>query len=309
MDDNSCEVASPFTDFGSVTKEAYDAITALWELGVASGISATSYGPSSDITRAAMADFMAGVLDHSNARPAGVTMQVNKTTDFDEVTATRAISVRDDSFAPMADVSVKVFTATESGGIDDDTGKCLATTGDPCDWSDNEEITNDDGNNFDSIDVSTTATGVAGGADGNMKTSQTWYAWMGDEDNDEFVKGSSGEAMVTLTAKADALGIRVTTDINKEATNNATDPNQVDVGKDRTVVITAQLVDEASDSPTFADANPVAKEGVTLAITRTRGATTDAPGPDDMKTDADGKVTFTIMGPEDDGDTNAVSQE
>ena len=38
-------------------------------------------------------------------------------------------------------------------------------------------------------------------------------------------------------------------------------------------------------------------------------ATADAPGPDDMKTDADGKVTFTIMGPEDDGDTNAVSRD
>ena len=63
----------------------------------------------------------------------------------------RAISVRDDSFAPMGDVSVKVFTATESGGIDDDTGKCI--TDDACDWSDNEEITNDDGNNFDMIDV------------------------------------------------------------------------------------------------------------------------------------------------------------
>ena len=47
------------------------------------------------------------------------------------------------------------------------------------------------------------------------------------EDNDEFVKGSSGEAMVTLTAQADALGIRVTSDIAKNAT-----ANQVDVGKD-----------------------------------------------------------------------------
>ena len=80
-----------------------------------------------------------------------------------------------------------------------------------------------------------------GGA-GNMENSETWYAWMGDEDNDEFVKGSSGEAMVTLTAKANALGIRVTADIAENATTN-----QVDVGKDR-VVVTPQLVDEASDS-------------------------------------------------------------
>ena len=295
--DETIDVGTPFTDLGSVTKRAYDAITALWELGVASGISDTAYAPSALITRAAMADFMAGVLNHSNARPAGVTMQVNKTTDFGEVTATRAISVRGDDFAPLPDVSVKVFTATESGGIDDDTSKCI--TDDVCDWSDNEEITNDDGNNFDSINVITDNGTI--GQDGNMERSQTWYAWMGDEDNSEFVKGSSGEAMVTLTAMADALGIRVTADVAKNATTN-----QVDVGKDRSVVITAQLIDTATATD---DSNAVAKEGVTLALTRTRGATTDAPGPDDMKTDADGKVTFTIEGPEDDGDTNAVNRD
>nr|MCQ3805391.1 S-layer homology domain-containing protein [Acidimicrobiia bacterium] len=300
--DETKDVMSPFTDLMGSTKEAYDAITALWELGVASGINATSYAPDANITRAAMAEFIAGVLDHSNARPAGVTMQVDETTDFGDVMAVRAISVRDDSFAPMADVSVKVFTATESGGIDDDTGKCI--TDDVCDWSDNAEIANDDGNNFESIDVETDN---GEGDEGNMENSETWYAWLGSDDDSEFVKGSSGEAMVTLTAKADALGIRVTSDINEEAANNAADPNQVDVGKDRSVVITAQLIDTETVTD---DSNAVAKEGVTLAITRTRGATPDAPGPDDMKTDADGKVTFTIMGPaEPDEGADPVNQD
>ncbi|MCE2528026.1 MAG: S-layer homology domain-containing protein [Actinomycetia bacterium] len=291
-DDDDIAVMSPFNDLGLTTKKAYDAITALWELGVASGVSDTAYAPAALITRAAMADFMAGVLDHSNARPAGVTMQVNKTTDFGEVTAVRAISVRDDSFAPMGDVSVKVFTATDSGGIDDDTGKCL--TDDACGWSDNDEITDADGNNFDSIDV---ATDDGDGGTGNMENSETWYAWMGDEDNSEFVKGESGEASVTLTAKAEALGIRVTADINEEATNN-----WVDVGKDTTVVLTAQLIAVASDADNADDADAVAKEGVSLSITRTRDGVTDAPGPDAMKTDADGKVTFTIEGPEEPDD-------
>ena len=74
-DSNDKIVGSPFTDLRSVTKETHDAITNLWELGVASGISDTSYGPSASITRGAMAEFMTGVLDHSNARPAGVTIQ------------------------------------------------------------------------------------------------------------------------------------------------------------------------------------------------------------------------------------------
>ena len=288
-------VRSPFTDINGVTKEAYDAITALWELGVASGIGPTSYSPDASITRAAMAEFMAGVLDHSNARPAGVSAQVTKTTDFGTVSAKLALSVRNDNFAPMSDVSVKVFTATDSGGIDDDTGKCASDTA--CDWSDNENITNGSGNNFDDITVNTDD---GEGGIGNMENSETWYAWMGDEDNDEFVKGSSGEAMVTLTAKANALGIRVTSDIAKNATTL-----QVNVHKDRSVVITAQLIDTATATD---DSNAVAKEGVSLAITRTRGNTADSPGPDAMKTDADGKVTFTIMGPaaadENDGTVN-----
>ena len=294
--DEPGKARSPFTDLDRVTKETYDAITNLWELGVvAKGISDTGYAPSASIRRDHMAAFMAGVLDHSNARPAGVTMQTTKNTDFGSVAATRAISVRDDDFAPMADVSVKVFTATDSGGFDDDTGKCL--TDNECDWSDNEEITGDDGNIFDPISVDTDD---GDGADGNMENSETWYAWMGSDDSDEFVKGESGEASVTLTAKADALGIRVTADINKEAANNATEPNQVDVSKDRTVVITAQLI----DTTTAGDASEaVAKEGVELTIGRTRQTVPDVPGPGSMKTDADGKVTFTIMGPEDDDDT------
>ena len=296
-------VGSPFTDLGSATKSAYDAVTQLYELGVVSGLNDTSYGPSVQITRASMAEFMAGVLDHSNARPAGVTAQVSKTTDFGEVTAVRVISVRDDDFAPMADVSVKVFTATDAKGSAPsafgDDGKC--STADVCDWSDNEEITDDSGNNFDPINVATT--GTDGTGTGNTEASETWYAWMGSEDNSEFVKGSSGEATVTLTAKADALGIRVTADIAENATSN-----QVDVGKDRSVVITAQLID--TETANDADANAVAKEGIELAIVRERGSgNQDAPGPDPMKTDADGKVTFTIMGPEDPDDGTTVSRD
>ena len=296
-------VGSPFTDLGRTTKDAYDAITALWELGVASGINDTHYGPAQSITRAAMADFMARVLDHSNARPAGVTMQVDMTTGFGEVTAVRAISVRDDNFAPMADVSVKVFTATESGGIDDDTGKCLGADG-PCDWSDNGEITNDHGNNFDKITVATT-----GDEPSNEENSEMWYAWMGDADNSEFVKGSSGEAMVTLTAKPDALGLRVSADINENATNST-----VKIGKTKTVVLTVQLIDNAGDTDdALENANAVAREDVEIKVTAytqtvgTASAQPVFPLPASMKTDANGQVKLEITGPEPDDD-DAVTQ-
>ena len=299
--DESKDVMSPFGDLGSTTKTAYDAITALWELGVASGISDTAYAPESSITRAAMADFMAGVLDHSNARPAGVTMQVDKTSDFGDVSAVRAISVRDDSFAPLGDVSVKVFTATVSGGIDDDTGKCI--NDDVCDWSDNDEITNADGNNFDRDTTTVATTGADGTGNGNTKASETWYAWMGSEDNDEFVKGESGVASVTLTAKADALGIRVSADINKNA-----DANTVNIGKDTTVVLTAQLIDNAgADAATLMDAKAVAKEGVEISVTAyTQQTVAVFPLPASMKTDANGQVMLEITGLTQDDDDDST---
>ena len=251
-----------------------------------------------------MADFMAGVLDHSNARPAGVTMQVNKTTDFATVTAVRAISVRDDSFAPVADVSVKVFTASDAtntngvGPFDDD-GKCVVD--DMCDWSDNEEITDDHGNNFDRLNTTVSVSAT------NGEASETWYAWMGDEDNSEFVKGESGEAMVTLTAMPDALGIRVTADINANASANT-----VNIGKDTTVVLTAQLIDNAgADADALRDANAVAKEGVEISITtytQTPGGTV-FPLPASMKTDANGQVMLEITGPtQDDDDTTTQTR-
>lgn len=58
---------APYTDLGSTTREVFDAIVELYELGVISGVSPTTYDPQALITRAAMADSMVGVLAHSTA--------------------------------------------------------------------------------------------------------------------------------------------------------------------------------------------------------------------------------------------------
>ena len=291
-DTDDTPVGSPFTDLGDTTKTAYDAITNLYELGVASGISATAYAPLADITRAAMAEFMAAVLDHSNARPAGVTAQVSKSTGFGTVEGTLAVSARDDSFAPMADVSIAIFTNADSD-FDDD-GECA--TDDVCDWSDSENPTDDSGNYFEVIDV---LTDDGEGAAGNMTNSETWYAWMGDEDNSEFNVNETAHVTVTLTANADALGIRISTDIKANANLNT-----VNLGKDTTVVLTAQLIDNAgADADALDDHNAVAKEGVELDIVWAQDpGGTVFPAPDSMETDADGQVTFEITGPPDDED-------
>ena len=264
-------VKSPFTDISGVTKEAYDAITALWELGVASGISNTSYAPDASITRAAMAEFMAGVLDHSNARPAGVTIQAKKTSDFGGYTTDVAVSYRDAMFMPMVDVSVKTFDSDTVGAFNEDGGCSMASD---CAWTDDESLTDASGNIYVDGTVE----------DGKMNT---YYAWMGDADADEndFDVDTSPHATVTLSSTTDATDLKVTTDINE----NSTTKNTVDIDATSSVTLTAQLVDGTGAA--------VAKSGVTVNVAVSQGGSVVYPGPAPMKTDDDGQVTYTASGP------------
>ncbi|MYD34881.1 MAG: hypothetical protein F4W98_13515 [Acidimicrobiales bacterium] len=117
---------------------------------------------------------------------------------------------------------------------------------------------------------------------------------MGDADADEndFDVDTSPHATVTLSSTTDAVHLKVTTDINENSTNK----NTVDIDTTSSVKLTAQLVD--------GDDNPVAKPGVEVSIKvqqTTTGATptTDIlyPPPAAMKTDDDGRVTYTTSGP------------
>ena len=270
-------VKSPFTDINSTTKEAYDAITELWELGVASGISATAYAPSANITRAAMAEFMTGVLDHSNARPAGVTIQASKTWAFDGYDATVAVSYRDDSFAPMVDVSIKTFFANNDGaedGVGEFTEDGGCQTPADCAWTDDESLTDDSGNLY-----------LTGGVvDGKTNT---YYAWMGDADADDndFNVDDSDHASVTMSSTRDATELKVTSTIS----DNSTTDNTVDIDGKGSVTYTVQLVDGDDDA--------VAKSGVEISVSVVQGDATLYPAPADLVTDDDGQATYTTGGP------------
>ncbi len=163
--DMDADIGSPFTDLGRATKDEYDAITQLYELGVAAGISATSYSPGSQITRAAMAGFMAAVLDHSNARPAGLSIQATPGEGWGDLAATVMVSVRDDSFGAVENQAVDVFSTTSANtGLrkdgtcnfgtnpDDDVNFGDFITGD-CMWNENDDATDVDGNLIVEMDV------------------------------------------------------------------------------------------------------------------------------------------------------------
>ena len=187
------QVRSPFLDLDELRVGVFDAITHLYELGVASGLDGSDrfYRPTIDMSRAAMAEFMAGILDHSNLRPAGVTVQVAPTTGLDDFDITMMISVRDSTFNPIEDQPVDWFyTADDEGGLDK--GKCLSDQILPdsadCTWDDDDDETDLDGNIFDR-QINATS--------GNT---MTFYAWIG-QNSEEF------DADVVTYSTAQALSV------------------------------------------------------------------------------------------------------
>ncbi|SVB39321.1 uncharacterized protein METZ01_LOCUS192175, partial [marine metagenome] len=110
-----------FTDIAGISHEGLRAVVRLYDVGVitGAGIGAT-YRPADDITRLEMATMMTGVLNHTQARPAGVSIQTPLTgatgTSLNAAAGSMAtqISVRNADFTAQANTSVEVIKHTQS---------------------------------------------------------------------------------------------------------------------------------------------------------------------------------------------------
>ena len=291
--DMDADIKSSFTDLGRATKDEYDAITQLYELGVASGISATSYSPGSDITRAAMAGFMAAVLDHSNVRPAGLSIQVTPSTSWGDSAVTVIASMRDDMFRAVEDQAIDIFSSAAGDNALRDDGTCNFGT-DPddvlggdlvegnCEWDDNDDATDVDGNLITDGDV------AAG-------TTRTFYAWIGDEDGDKFDSDKFTAQTASASAKhaQDAHGVSST--INRHAFFDA-DGQKVDLRSTSTVTFTIQLRNMEQNVN-------VERAGVKFRVRYDQGPETGRSytntHEDELVTDDMGQVSFTVTGPTD----------
>ncbi|MEA3509985.1 MAG: S-layer homology domain-containing protein, partial [Actinomycetota bacterium] len=91
---DAAKTGSPFTDIGSATFEANVAINQVWDLEVTTGKTATTYAPLGNVTREQMAAFMARLMGHTNARPAGVNIQAVPLTGFGTFTADFSVTAR-----------------------------------------------------------------------------------------------------------------------------------------------------------------------------------------------------------------------
>lgn len=299
--DGNFDVGSTFQDLETVPHSVYAAVTQLYELGVASGISANTYGPAAEMTRATMAEFMAAILDHSNLRPEGVLVQVTPTEGSDDFEVMTMVSVRDKNFAPTEGVAVDWFyTADPEGGLQSD-GTCDAQKilGDgDCVWDiDEDQATDLDGNVFADFDATTGAT-------------MSIYAWVGRRDGQRFDRDTANFSVSTARSEkaADSLSVRHDAPANA-ALIDGDKALIVDLDRRSSVKFTIQLLDD--------EGAHLEREGVAVQVeVDSRPIRVDAddvrsgwPDPDlfslgrdtsadtTVLTDKTGSATFDLRGP------------
>ena len=169
----------PFTDVSGVSFGAYGAIRRIYEVGVAKGTTETTFSPNVLVTRAQMASFVTRALGHTNARPAGTSVQADPTeTDTDGGFALQ-VSVRDEDHMPVADAVLDVFSAASADAAFDDDGLCEALADDitdpaavstRCEVDTGDDATDSEGNREFDVDPATYCAG---------STKWVW-AWTGD---------------------------------------------------------------------------------------------------------------------------------
>ena len=269
-----------FTDISELPHDPYDAIRALYELGVTAGTTPTTYGPNEPVTRVQMAMFISRMLGHTNARQAGVTMQVERTSVTAEDTVDLIIAVRDEDHMPVVDEAVDIFYVARGDNGFASSGRCgsraVRETGDVrCRIDLGDETTDTDGNILYTMAINENLTA---------------YAWTGDR-NELFDIDSTDHTTLEFNTSKAAANFLMTDDMPEGA-------NEVPYG--RTVTFTFQLVDE--------DEKPVSEEDVEIrlgtreenegrqTLNRTRTYSTDSSGSIEL--------TFRLTDPDpgDDGD-------
>ena len=301
-------VDETFLDIWSVPYAAHQAILALTEMGVVPGDSDESFNPAGSVTRAQAAAFITRALAHTNARPAGLTVQASKAAVTRHDDLDLAISLRDGDFAPIDGASVDVFSYlsknaakafksdgtchTGSSGVVADTGGV-----DACVIEIDDEKTAPDGNLTVAIGHLPTESTVHWAWTGRDGDKLDWNASGLSMDN----SAVSGAASVTVGAIKTPDRARVTLSLPKEAEGG----NKAAYGAK--VTVTIQLVDSegedfrlAGQSYTWwASGRHVTQHAtIQLGATETETVTTDARGR--------ASFTFTQADPDTDESDNAV---
>ena len=265
-----------FDDIDRVTAREYRAINRMYETGVTLGTSGNRFSPEEPVTRAQMAVFITRMLAHTVARPAGLTLQAEKTSVLLDDSVDLVVSVRNRDHTPSDNVVVDLFSAAKAGDAFNSNGTCDedevlppgggAGGSKECEIDHADEVTNADG------DVELTV---------NLTESTTLWAWTGDI-GDTYDDDRVQAATLRITASKGAASLRVSDDM-------AANAKYARFG-DR-VTFTLQLVDE--------DGEVVAGKDRSVMISEERRVTPSGGSADyssetrTYKTDAAGRIRLS----------------
>ena len=262
-------------DGGSVTFEGHTAAVALYNLGVPGHAkTVTTFGPATDITRGEMATWLNNALDHTNARPAGLTMQfqIRAAGNWGNNSPTASVSYRDSAFAPVAGQVVDMFSwanSTTAGNTNYSAdGTCNLNTSVNIVGSSLTKCTIDVG------DPSTNATGnIAVGAltssvaAGKTTSFTAWTAAAATKYDNDIHDGLGDTAKVDQSDTVLPVQVTISCDVNTKAgiSTTGTIPNVANLHHGDTVTITAQM----TTATTSGVATPVAYPLNRLTVTHT----------------------------------------
>ena len=229
-----------FRDLSAVSVDTHTAIRKIYELGVTAGSSATTFSPNQRVSRGQMAAFITRALAHTNARPAGLTVQTTDLEVFKDSDIRLSISLRDTDTQPFADQDIDVFTATDTTKAFDDQGHCTGHVA-PVDGArvcavDSADSTTDSSGNL-SVDIEV----------GNVDGLRIWV-WTGDS-GESFDEDTTEAPVIDITTRSSASALEVSDDLKPTA-------RKVRFGD--VVTFTFRLVDD--------DGDPVLKAGHDFTI-------------------------------------------
>lgn len=117
---------SNFKDLDQVPFVTNRAIRRLYELGVTQGTTANAFSPEAWVTRGQMAVFITRMLAHTNARPAGLSVQTTDEKVFKGSSAEISITLRDGTHGAFANQGVDLFTTETQDKAFDKEGRCTS---------------------------------------------------------------------------------------------------------------------------------------------------------------------------------------
>ena len=230
-----------FTDLSDVEVNTYRAIREIFEVGVTAGTSESTFSPEVPVSRAQMAVFIARMLAHTNARPAGLTVQITDDEVFKGSQLRLAISLRDPSLTPIEEKLVDVFAATDPTRAFDENGSCTghvtqAAGGGACLIRIADPLTDSLGNLVVDVEV------------GNSRSLRIWV-WT-DKVGKRYDNDTAAPVVLDITLRSDASAVEVSDDLP---------PTALKVEYGDPVTFTFRMVDD--------DGHPVARSGVDFTVT------------------------------------------